>query len=284
MKTLRYCVVPFVSAALCAQDSTPIAKLVDAISPSIVTVRVVAEMSGAMMGGETHEMKQEAIGVIVDKSGLVLVPTSATDPLAHMSMMFGGEAEVESNVTSLKVVLGNDPKELTATVVAKDDKLGFTFVKITDLGDRQLVPLAFEQKAEPAVGVTVWTVGRLPEGYDFAPIARRSEVVGRVKKPRSAWALAESLETGSPVFTAEGALCGVVAQVQASGDQQDGETMMMRMLGGGMRGPTAFIVNSQVAANAVTQAIEAASKAPAKAEGAKEGEKKDEPKKEGEPK
>ena len=284
MKTIHCCVVSLAAAALSAQEQNPVGKLVDAVAPSIVTVRVVCELSMPMMGGETHEMKQETLGIVVDKSGLVLVSTSAADPAAQMSMMFGGEAEVESNVTSLKVMIGDEGKELTGTVVAKDDKLGFTFVKIAELGDRQLTPLVFEQKGEPALGASVWSVQRLSEGYDFAPVANRTEIVGRIKKPRSAWVLADSVSVGSPVFNADGGLCGVVAQIQAPGADAGGQNMMMQMLGGGSRGPATFLVSAQAAATSIAQALEAASKAPAKTEGAKEGEKKEEPKKDGEKK
>jgi len=274
MKTIHCCVVSLAAATLGAQENH-VVKLVDAIAPSIVTVRVVAELSMPMMGGETHEMKQETLGIVVDKSGLVLVSTSAVDPAAQMSMMFGGEAEVESNVTSLKVMIGDEGKELTGTVVAKDDKLGFTFVKIAELGDRQLTPLVFEQKGEPTLGASVYSVQRLSEGYDFAPVAHRTEIVGRIKKPRSAWVLADSVGVGSPVFNAEGGLCGVVAQIQAPGGDAGGQNMMMQMLGGGSHGPATFLVSAQAAATSIAQALEAASKAPAKAEGAKEGEKKE---------
>jgi hypothetical protein len=104
-----------------------------------------------------------------------------------------------------------------------------------------------------------------------------------VKKPRSAWVLADNLDVGSPVFNADGGLCGVVAQVQAPADGSDSQSMMMRMMGGGGSGPATFVVGAQVAANSIAQALEAAAKAPAKADAAKEGAPKEgEPKKDAE--
>jgi hypothetical protein len=265
MQKFTIVVLSFV-AGLSAQESSPLTRLLDGVAPSVVTVRIVAELAlPAMMGGEKHEMREETLGTIVDKSGLVLVASAALDPAEHMNMMFGDEAEVESTVTSLKVVIGNDNKELPATVVAKDDKLGFSYVKITDLGDRQLTAMAFDQKSELAIGTEVYAVRRLPEGYDFAPFAARNTIAGRIKKPRSAWVLAEGLDTSSPVFTADGALCGVVARVEAGSQDDDPRSMMMRMLGGGRGGALTFVVSPQVAANSVAQALEAASKAPAAA-------------------
>lgn len=263
MQKLTTAVVLFV-AGLSAQESSPLAKLVDAVSPSIVTVRIVTEISLPMMGGEKQEIRQEALGTIVDKSGIVLVPSSALDPGEHMNRMFGGDEEIESTITSLKVVIGNDNKELVGTVVAKDAKLGFSYVKIADLGDRKLDVMAFDQKGDVEIGSAVYAVKRLPEGYDFAPFAAKNEIAGRIKKPRNAWLLAEGLDTGSPVFTANGMLCGVVAHVDAGGHEEDARAMMMsRMFGGGGGGPTTFVVSPQVAANSIAQALEAASKAPA---------------------
>ena len=261
MQKLSTAVLWFV-AGLPAQEASPLAKLVDTVSPSIVTVRIVAEITmPPMMGGEKQEMKEEALGTIVDQSGLVLVPSSALNPGEHMNMMFGGEAEVESTITSLKVVIGNDNKELVGTVVAKDDKLGFSYVKIADLGDRKLDVMAFDQKGDVEIGAKVYAIKRLPEGYDFAPFAAPNEIVGRIKKPRNAWMLAEGLDNGSPVFTAGGALCGVVARVDASSKDEDPRAMMMRMFGGGRSGPMTFVVSPQVAANSIAQALEAANKA-----------------------
>jgi hypothetical protein len=265
MKTLPTAVLLFV-AALPAQETSPLAKLVDTVSPSIVTVRIVAEITmPPMMGGEKQEVREEALGTIVDKSGIVLVPSSALDPGEHMNSMFGGEAEVESAITSLKVVIGNDNQELTGTVVAKDDKLGFSYVKIADLGDRKLDVMAFDQKGDVEIGTAVYAIKRLPEGYDFAPFAAKNEISGKIKKPRNAWMLAEGLDNGAPVFTAAGVLCGVVARVDAGSKDEDPRAMMMRMFGGGGRGPMTFVVSPQVAANSIAQALETANKAPAAA-------------------
>ncbi|MEO6595900.1 MAG: hypothetical protein ABIP94_14200 [Planctomycetota bacterium] len=272
MKIPAYSVVLLAIASSPAQEKQSLAKLVDAISPSIVTVRVVAEITmPAMMGGEKQESKQEMLGTVVDKSGIVLVPTSSLDPGAQMNMMFGGEAEVESTVTSLKVVIGNEAKELMAKVVAKDDKLGFSYVQITELGDRTLVPLSFAQKGEVDIGTPVYSVRRLAEAYDFAPVLGRNEVAGRIKKPRSAWALEGSAETSSPVFTADGVLCGVVATIESTGHGGEDRSMMMRMFGGGGGSSMAFMVSPQVAANSIAQAVEAAGKAAEKATGEKGG-------------
>lgn len=263
MQKLTTAVLLFV-AGLPAQEGSSLAKLVDTVAPSIVTVRIVAEITlPPMMGGEKQEMREEALGTIVDASGLVLVPSAALDPGESMNRMFGGEAEVESAITSLKVVIGNDNKELVGTVVAKDDKLGFSFVKIADLGDRKLDVMSFDQKGDVEIGTSVYAVRRLAEGYDFAPYAAKNEIAGRIKKPRNAWLLAQGLDTGSPVFTGNGTLCGVVARVDVSGQDEDPRAMMMRMFGGGRGGSMTFVVSPQVAANSIAQALEAASKAAA---------------------
>lgn len=258
--------VVLLAAALPAQEPMPLAALVDTVAPSIVTVRIVAELTlPPMMGGESQEIEEEALGAVVDASGIVMVPTAALDPGANMSMMFGDEMEIDSSVTSLKVVIGNDSKELNATVVAKDDKLGFSYVRIADLGDRQLTALRFDQKPALDVGAEVFAVRRLAEGYDFAPFVAKSTVVGKIDKPRNAWMLGDGLDVASPVFTADGKLCGVVARVEAAaGGGDDPRSMMMRMLGGGRGGARTFVVSPQVAANSIAQAVEAAAKTAAK--------------------
>lgn len=254
--------VPLLAAIAAPAQDSPITKLIDTVAPSVVTVRVVAEIElPPMMGGEKQETKQEALGIVVDKSGLIMVPTSATDPGAHLKMMFGDEAEVTSTVTSLKVVVGNETKELVAAVVANDEKIGVSYVKITELGDRQLTPLSFDAKGTMALGASVYAVRRLAESFDFAPCVRRLEVSGQIKKPRPAWALSEGIEPGSPLFDASGALCGFVAHIDVADKGAGREAMMMRMFGGGGGGgPTTFAVAPQVVANSIAQALEAAQK------------------------
>jgi hypothetical protein len=247
------CLLPVAAA----QDQSPLGALVTRVAPSIVTVRVVADLTmPATMGGEKHEMQQEIHGTVVDASGLILVPTASMDPSESLNRMFGDEGKVEATITSLKVVVGNEADELVATVVAKDDKLGFTFVRVDALGDRKLVPLALGDKGELAVGAIGYTVDRLPEAHDFVPLLHRFLVSGRIKKPRTATVVGGSLQVGMPVFDEQGLLCGMAADLSSSMPKENHS-----MFDHGDRKPMSFIVSVQVVANSVAQAIETVAKA-----------------------
>jgi hypothetical protein len=222
--------------ALRAQDQNPVATLLDRIEPSVVTVRVVAEIE---LPGGSREFEQAGPGVVVDASGLIMVASDLLDPSARLSRMMGGN-DVRANVSSVKVVIGNEVDPLEATVAAKDSKLGLSFVKIGDIGDRKLQSIDFENSTRPSVGDDIYAVVRLSEGFDYAPYYMKGEITGRIKKPRRAFCLNVGFGPGTPVFLASGELAGVVCVLEA-GEEID-----------------TFVVAAKVVANSVQQAIKQA--------------------------
>jgi S1-C subfamily serine protease len=129
------------------------------------------------------------------------------------------------------VVIEREDKRYDAFLVATDTKLHLAFIQIEGLGDRALVPIDLEQAASPQVGDPVVAVARLDAGYDYTPYFRRARVGGALEKPRKAWVLdSAAAASGMPVFTPEGAVVGVVSDVESGvADEDEGG-------GGGMMG------------------------------------------------
>ena len=60
---------------------------------------------------------------------------------------------------------------------------------------------------------------RLGQAFDHAPICDRVRVTGRVTKPREMWALSGANQfVGTPLFTADGKVAGMVAVQQGAGE------------------------------------------------------------------
>jgi len=102
--------------------------LYESAQKSIVTIRLVLKIS---MGSRDSEQKAEAIGTVIDASGLTVVAATAIDPAAAF------RAAMQSRSSQFKVdvkvneaaILMPDGTEVEADVVFKDDGLGLAFVR-----------------------------------------------------------------------------------------------------------------------------------------------------------
>lgn len=250
----------FLSAAR-AQDPAQLKPLLEDKARSIVVVKLVLKVELQFMGQtQDQEQKQNVPGVLVNKSGLVMITNSAVSA-SRMKEMFGGEDEgehkFEVNVTplSIKVVIEGEEKEHDAFLAASDARLDLAFVQIEGLGERALAPVEFGEDAPIEVGQVVVGVGRLGEGFDYAPRLELGRVSGRIKKPRPAWLVSGGGEAvGLPVFDLSGKAVGAFTLL-SSGVREEG--------GGGLMGGGGSGGGFQVAlvpASAVKGVIEQAQK------------------------
>jgi S1-C subfamily serine protease len=255
-------------AALLADDLTDkYQALIEQISPSIVTVKAVVTTEMSFGGqGQKDESRDELQGVVVRANGLIMM----TNGPFRTREFRGGEAQIKRTPTELKVVVGDEEKEYDAELVATDSKLGLAFLRIKDLGDRQLAAVAFgDESVKPDIGDEVCQVSRLEKGYDYATYVHTAVVNGRITKPRKALMLDGTVrEQGLPVFTMDGEVVGALTSIE-SGMQED-EDMGAIFFGGG--GGRSFVVPGKVVEGLITQAEKQAADAAA---GATEGDAKD---------
>lgn len=223
--------------------------LVDKVSPSIVTVKVVLKTE-LSMGGQSQddESRHEVHGVVVDPDGLIMLSSAGLsgDNLSEMMGGRGREISVKITPTDIKVVVEREEKEYSAFLAATDSKVGLGFLKIEDLGDRKLPAVDFGAAVDATIGQNVAGVGRQRKGYDYAPYFETARVNGEIAKPRKAWMVDRSAAgMGMPVFTTAGKVIGVLTNIpDGMRDEEDGGGggggrgfgRMMRMMGGGGRG------------------------------------------------
>src|SRR5262249_47355173 len=154
--------------------------------------------------------RMELQGVVVDKSGLVMVSSSAWSPNRFAEMMGEGSDNQEGfgvkvTPTEFKVIFERDEKEYSAFLAATDTKLDLGFLKIEDPLDRTITPVDFGATTSPTVGQEVVSVSRLSKGYDYAPYFESARISGIIAKPRKAWMMDGSISGfGLPVFTPSG--------------------------------------------------------------------------------
>jgi S1-C subfamily serine protease len=182
----------------------------DAIAPAIVTLQVLLKYEGDFEGTTW------AHGAIVEPSGLVM--------LSNADLGAG-----EAKIADVKVLLGNDPKEWQAVLVARDSALDLAYVQVLGLGEKRLPALdlakALEARAsEPRLGETLFGVTRAGRGFDYAPAIRRLYFSCRIESPRRMWDLTgEFFESGLPVFDLAGrAVAVLVNQASTEGADEGG--------------------------------------------------------------
>jgi hypothetical protein len=245
---------------------------------SVVWVTAVIKMrAGGALGGMfgKQEQKVDAVGTVIDESGLTVLSYTMLDPSgminAAMAGMGGaglGEEKVEfkSELSGVKIRLA-DGTEIAAKLVLKDDDLDLAFVMPTEKGKKfsflklDAKPDAAKAKAlDPVIGL--W---RLPQALDRQAAVGIGRVAAVVSKPRTFY-VCSGLESGfgAPIFLADGSPLGIVVF-----RKQTMDTSMRGMFSMGSAGamtgvvvPVANVI--EVAQQALTKKDEAPAPAPKK--------------------
>ncbi len=208
------------SAAQAVQARRLVAQHKDALVTVLGTLKV--SMTVRNMGAsEKNEAPVEAIGTVVDPSGVVIVGTLLLDPLG--SMMRGPlriqrgdqtfELDMKSNLENLRLLLA-DRTEVPARILLRDDDLGL-FVLAAEPKPGAKAPRVFSAVAltgETAAQLytTYFVLGRANERFQHAPLIGRGMPVNKLAKPRPCQSLLTSMmPVGMPVFAADGRLAGI---------------------------------------------------------------------------
>ncbi|MDA1194612.1 MAG: hypothetical protein O2894_05450 [Planctomycetota bacterium] len=209
-----------------ANDEAVYAKLEAAKAPTVVSVKFVLTVKIMRNGAAVmapQEQSGSSTGVIVDPSGLIMLPGSAfgVGRLGIPRQMRQG-LEIQATPSNIRVVFPGDTKEYDAILGAKDSKLGLAFVLVRELGDKKLTAIDTAQRATPAIGSALYGVTRLDQGFDHAAVISRVDVAGKVSKPRDMWVVRGAEQNvGEPLYNAAGAMCGIVVVQEGVGEDSE---------------------------------------------------------------
>jgi hypothetical protein len=234
-----------------------------------VTAVVNIEITGGGRNLGTREQKVQAIGTVIDPSGLVAVALSAIDPGSSINgttQLVGGQPiklTAESKHSQVKFMLPSGT-EVDAKIVLTDDVLDLAFVMPEKAGTKLDVPVVkMEKNAKVEVLDQVVCLGRMPKAMDQAPAVAMSEISSIVTKPRLFYMGGRNLS--GPVFTLDGQPLGITVAYRAD-------------MGGGNSVVSLVIVPAEEVAKSAKQAL--AKKDEPTTKESKDEPKKDEPKKE----
>ena len=215
-----------------AEDDAAYQKLMTEKAPSIVSVKFVLNVKIMRDGAAVmppQEQSSSATGVVVDSSGLVMLPGGAFG-VGNLGIprRMRAQFSIQAVPSNIRVVFPGDTKEYQAVMGAKDSKLGLAFVLIRDLGEKKLTALNMGAVATPKIGQTLYAVDRLDQGFDHAPMVMRAKVAGRVSKPRDMWIVQGAGNAlGMPLYDAAGSVAGIMVSQEGVGEESSARPFLL---------------------------------------------------------
>lgn len=204
-----------------AQDARAAARdVVKKWQQAIVNVRVVLKTRMSMGGREMQsgDDSVDAVGTVIDPSGLTVMSLGSLNPGAMMSKVMGSSSssgaeervDISSEPTDLKIRLA-DGRELPAKIVLRDEDLDLAFIRPTVKPSTPMVAISLADSAKPLLLEQVLILSRLGRVGGWAASAVLADVGSVIERPRTFYVLAgASSSMGTPAFTANGKLVGLL--------------------------------------------------------------------------
>jgi len=207
---------------------------------AIVNVRVVLKTRMSMGGREMQSADDsvDAVGTVIDPSGLTVMSLGSLNPGAMMSKIVGISAgsgsgsdtriDITSEPTDLKIRVP-DGRELPAKIVLRDEDLDLAFIRPTVKPASPMVAIKLSDSATPALLDQVLILSRLGRVGSWAPSASLADISAIIQRPRTFYVLGGApAGMGTPAFNASGKLVGLLTLRQVD----PGRASMFSMTGG----------------------------------------------------
>ena len=254
------------TAPAAAQDTTGAARgIVEKWQSAVVTLKLVVNTRVSVGGREMDksESRVETAATVVDPSGLVVLSLSATDPgdtLNRIMPRMGGDGpsfQMETKPSDVKIRFA-DGREVPATIVLQDKDLDLAFARPTTKLAKPVLSIDLANAATPKILDEVVILGRLGRVANWASAGLLDRVRAVIERPRTLYVpgMAAFDSTGTPVFTMDGRLIGILLlRLQAP----EGAGMFGMMGGADRMGILPIILPAADVADLVKQAKEAGS-------------------------
>lgn len=230
-----FLVCVFASMAAAGDGSALGKKILDANKNAVLKIKLVIQQKTIMNGKEmqSNETKSEATGAVIDPSGLVVASLSSIDPTKLMDSMMknmgeGMKFEMKYELKDVKLVLP-DETEVDAKVVLRDNDWDMAFIRPTQKLVKPLAALDLNNQSQPQVLDDIVIINRMGKVANHVSSAASSKISAIVPKPRLFYVpQAEGIgATGTPVFTMDGKIVGVILMRSVDTHAGGGMTAML---------------------------------------------------------
>lgn len=210
-----------VAASVCAADAAVSGReLVKRYADAVVGVELVVTVKVKVGDREMppREQKVEINGTVISADGLTVTSLAEVDPQMAFEAMSGSQRGGQrpellgADFKEVKLRLA-DGTELPARFVLKDQDLDLAFMApVAEAGARRtFVHVDLAEAAEGDLLESYTLVGRAPKALQRVPVARTTEIMGVVEKPRRLYLMTET-SLGVPMFDAAGRVLGITFQ------------------------------------------------------------------------
>ncbi|MBI5722662.1 MAG: trypsin-like peptidase domain-containing protein [Planctomycetes bacterium] len=169
--------------------------------------KILATKGGVEVGKQ--EVKIEALGTIVDKSGMAVVAYSHVD---QTSVRDAGQMQLTNDISDVKMRLP-DGTELPASIVMKDLDLDLAFIR-PDADDEtvkktKFTPIDLSDAGTAGILDEVVVLSRLGKNMNNEPVVSLRRIASIVNKPRKYYIPAGDVSGGLPMFASDGKILGI---------------------------------------------------------------------------
>ncbi|MBC8103264.1 MAG: trypsin-like peptidase domain-containing protein [Cytophagales bacterium] len=178
-----------------------------------ITCTVVIKVAGGPNGEESNG-ELEVEGVVIDASGLIVVPNTSIDPTSLFASIAGEGAigNVTSKVVSVRI-LTTGSAEIPAKVVLRDTDRNLAFLRPITAPATPLPFVDLKTAGKAQAGEAVFVLGRMGKTGNRGAEVGFTRVTGTIERPRLTYVVQPLTGAGSPgnlVFNEQGQPLGLL--------------------------------------------------------------------------
>ncbi|MEK7413540.1 MAG: serine protease [Planctomycetota bacterium] len=200
------------AVVLTAADAAQLRSVAERAGPAVIAVRVVSSVNLTIMGqNRALDQETDAVGVVVDPSGLCVVMLNDLDPSAMFKAMLGGNPmiKIDSQLKEASYRLA-DGSEVPAELAIKDAELGLAVLRPKTAGTTYPA-LAPQAGAKIQLGDRVTAVSRAPRFVTATVLVNEILVNGAVAGPQPYAIVSQGATTSAAICNNDGQLIGVLS-------------------------------------------------------------------------
>jgi len=193
-------------------ETSAFQKVLKEHSDAVVTIKLLLTLKGGFAGPDGQQMESEAAGIVIDPAGVILASSTEIGGLPPaLRSLLSRVGEMSMIPSDIKILVGDDPDGLEATIIARDSDLDLVWLRIKNPGDKSFPAMNLTDSASPRAGQKLLGLMHMDKYFDRTIVIEEFRVAGITTNPRRLYVPGSQLGEGfcTPVFTLEGKFVGI---------------------------------------------------------------------------